>query len=943
MTSRADQITKDNALVAPKNQKAIGKFNMQIEPRIKRPNETTYQVVRDALALTTCYPAFLISADVLVIYMHQFWDTVYKHGSYYRFKIDNKKFTMNVEEFREILNICPRIHGQEFTDPPYEEEALSFVRHLGHTGEIKYLTDITIDHLHQPWRAFAAIINKCLSGKDLAYQIENKDAKKSDKMCYPRFTKRSAKVSPARLKKRERAKADTRKGLKVLSKVALSEEAQLKKGDSDKDDDDDKEASNNNVNDDDDDDNAGNNDGDNDDDNNDDDNDDNDDDESVDDEEQEEEENAEDIDFSNIEDDEEKNKGEEDDYEMLYRDVNVNLQHEDVDIPKVDQGGAQNIDLQYEDAHLLNLENVSPTEYTLASMMDTTAQPTLSTIIKTTPLPPLLVIPPIQQATPTPAPTTHAPIILESTTSIPVLLDFALVLGYAVQTTFQSYKVEIEKEAQAEQERFIEIIDKSVKEMVKDEVKSQLTRILPKKIADFATPLIESTVPDSHERVVLAKSSSQQKFTYAAAASLSEFELKKILLDKMQDSESYRATLEHKELYESLAKSYKLDKDLFDTYGEAYSKTDKDASPSKEPKSKGSKSSSTSKGTSRSPHKLTGKTVHTEEPRYDSDMPHDQEFDMGTNDDQPAVEATKDDWFKKPDKPPTPDREWNKRQSVDFRPPQTWISRIAKDKEPPRTFNELMNTPIDFSAFVMNRLKIENLTQETLVRPAYDLLNGTCKSFVKLEYHFKEVYKAVNDRLEWNNPEGQAYPFDLSKPLPLIQDKRGRNVIPVNYFINNDLEYLKGGSSSRKYTTSTTKSKADMYDNILGIKDMVPTLWSPTKMAYDKHAVWGIKVRREDNQLYKFKEGDFPRLNLQDIEDLMLLSVQKKISNLEKDVLYDLNVALRMFTRRIVILKQVEDLQLGVESYQKKLNITRPQTFKSDITKLTPYTAYNDP
>ncbi|GJR22120.1 hypothetical protein Tco_0970647 [Tanacetum coccineum] len=50
-----------------------------------------------------------------------------------------------------------------------------------------------------------------------------------------------------------------------------------------------------------------------------------------------------------------------------------------------------------------------------------------------------------------------------------------------------------------------------------------------------------------------------------------------------------------------------------------------------------------------------------------------------------------------------------------------------------------------------------------------------------------------------------------------------------------------------------------------------------------------------------------------------------------------------MFTRRIVILKRVKDLQLGVESYQKKLNITKPQTFKAGISKLTPYTAYNNP
>ncbi|GJR34660.1 hypothetical protein Tco_1210344, partial [Tanacetum coccineum] len=49
----------------------------------------------------------------------------------------------------------------------------------------------------------------------------------------------------------------------------------------------------------------------------------------------------------------------------------------------------------------------------------------------------------------------------------------------------------------------------------------------------------------------------------------------------------------------------------------------------------------------------------------------------------------------------------------------------------------------------------------------------------------------------------------------------------------------------------------------------------------------------------------------------------KKLSNLERDVIYDLNVTLQMFTRSVVILKPVEDLQLGMESYQKKLNITK--------------------
>ncbi|GJW48656.1 hypothetical protein Tco_0080302 [Tanacetum coccineum] len=411
----------------------------------------------------------------------------------------------------------------------------------------------------------------------------------------------------------------------------------------------------------------------------------------------------------------------------------------------------------------------------------------------------------------------------------------------------------------------------------------------------------------------------------------------------MQKSKSYRAAQEHRDLYDALVKSYMLDKDLFESYGKSYSlkrdhedkdkdedppagsdkwlkrkKTSKDAEPSKSSKSKESKSSS-SKGTKSQP-KSSSKSVQAEESVFESaeiEMPQNQGSDLGNTDDQPNIEATsKHDWFKKPKRPLTPDLDWNANKTIDFRPPQTWISKIAKAKKTPLTFNELMSTPIDFSVYVMNNVKIDNLTQENLVRPDFNLLKGTCKSQMELEYHFEECYKAVTDRLNWNNPERQEYPFDLSKPLPLIKDQ-GHQVVPVNYLINNDLEYLKG------------------------VEDMVLWLWSPVK--YDYGYLEEIVVRREDQKLYKFKEGDFPRLNLRDIEDMLLLLVQKKIANLENDVIFNLNVALWMFTKRVVILKRVEDLQLGVKSYQKKLNITRPETFRSDISKRTPYTAYNSP
>ncbi|GJX51986.1 hypothetical protein Tco_0280355 [Tanacetum coccineum] len=164
MTSKAQQIELDNALVAPENRRVINKCNMRINLGMK-PKEPTYQVVLDSLTLTTCYLAFLITAEVPVIYMHQFWATVDKHKASYRFKIDNKRFLVNVEVLRDILNICPRIQGQEFDEPPTKEEDLSFICELGHSGKIKYITDVIVDHLHQPWRTFESIINKCLCGK----------------------------------------------------------------------------------------------------------------------------------------------------------------------------------------------------------------------------------------------------------------------------------------------------------------------------------------------------------------------------------------------------------------------------------------------------------------------------------------------------------------------------------------------------------------------------------------------------------------------------------------------------------------------------------------------------------------------------------------------------------------------------------------------------------
>ncbi|GKD22649.1 hypothetical protein Tco_1224352 [Tanacetum coccineum] len=162
-TTAAQQVALDNALVPLKKQVEIGKCNKRINPA-KTQKEPMNQVVLEDLALTTCYPAFLITTDVPEIYMHQFWFTVDKKDLVaYRFEIDKKRYKIDMEVFREFFQICPRLPNQEIDKLSSDEEIISFIKELGHKGDIKSIT--VVDHMYQLWRTFTSIINKCLSEK----------------------------------------------------------------------------------------------------------------------------------------------------------------------------------------------------------------------------------------------------------------------------------------------------------------------------------------------------------------------------------------------------------------------------------------------------------------------------------------------------------------------------------------------------------------------------------------------------------------------------------------------------------------------------------------------------------------------------------------------------------------------------------------------------------
>nr|GEZ45027.1 retrovirus-related Pol polyprotein from transposon TNT 1-94 [Tanacetum cinerariifolium] len=288
---------------------------------------------------------------------------------------------------------------------------------------------------------------------------------------------------------------------------------------------------------------------------------------------------------------------------------------------------------------------------------------------------------------------------------------------------------------------------------------------------------------------------------------------------------------EQRNLYKALVEAYDADKTILDSYGEsAILKRRREEDDDQEGPSAGSDRRSkrrreagehASASTPSEPATTsTGRSTTGTQSRQMS----------ASAEEQPIVQPSQHpEWFSQPRKSPTSDRDSNKSLPAAQGNAQSWISALAKKTDARSSFNELLDTLIDFSNFIMNRLGVDTLTLELLAGPTYELMRGSCNSLTELEYHLEE-------------------------PLLLIPDNQGRQVISFEHFINNDLEYLRGGDSSRKYTTSITKTKAADYGHIKWIEDLVPrTMWIQEPINYDKHALWEFSHwGRKRQQFYGF-------------------------------------------------------------------------------------------
>nr|GEZ12801.1 hypothetical protein [Tanacetum cinerariifolium] len=505
-TTLDQQVALDEALVPSTQTLRIRRSNLRLPSDIQS-KEPTLQVVYDVLRNSPFLKAFLVTADVPEIYMQEFWATAKLHQHSIRFKIDTRKHVLDLEPFREMLHISPRIPGQSFDELPFEEEILEFLRFLGHSTQIKTLTDVNglyhesnVDYAYLIW-------------EDFVYQVEHKSQKKSNEMYYPRFTKVIIDYFMTRkpsIPRRNRVnwhyvrddvlfttiknskaykeyyacatgeaapkpKASARKktggfassttpptpiSTPTPTTIVGREESEGDKtdeSDDDNDDDDDKEET------------------------------------------------------TKIGKQEVKESDEGDDEATK---SNKESAADDQPITEASQHPEW---FQQQKKPLTSDRAWNK----LCQLLTEAFNPFLMNRLKVDTLTPELLAGP----------------------------TYELMKGSC--------------KTQAENEEFLKNLDeniqKIIKEQVKEQVKVQVSKILPK---------IEKTVNEKLEAEVLTRSSNSSKTSYAVAADLSELELKKILIENIESNKSIHRSDEQRNLYKALVKAYESDKIILDTYGD---------------------------------------------------------------------------------------------------------------------------------------------------------------------------------------------------------------------------------------------------------------------------------------------------------------------------------------------------------------------------------------
>nr|GEU42865.1 reverse transcriptase domain-containing protein [Tanacetum cinerariifolium] len=297
----------------------------------------------------------------------------------------------------------------------------------------------------------------------------------------------------------------------------------------------------------------------------------------------------------------------------------------------------------------------------------------------------------------------------------------------------------------------------------------------------------------------------------------------------------------------------------------------------------------------------------------DADIGPDEQAQSSDDEDIKSAHIPKvnlrQDWLKplEEERPATPEPAWSIPSSDVPIPIHNWASALASNYSPPLEDSLLAQTG-DIATFMdwfCKRRGITELKPQDLEGPAFEIVKVFHPAVIHLQYQMEECHKLLT-----NSVDDPILRHNVNKPLPL-GGPPSQVTIQSDFFFNKDLEYLRYGSK----------------------------VFSIYGYDYMKKIV----LRHADLKEHVIAERDFKYIYPSDFEDLYLLNLQGHLNHLPPKDKKILTMAVNQWTRHLVIRQRVEDFQLGIESYQTQLNLTKPQWDSMSFEYKHDYTVIDSP
>ncbi|GJV16937.1 hypothetical protein Tco_1362260 [Tanacetum coccineum] len=371
-------------------------------------------------------------------------------------------------------------------------------------------------------------------------------------------------------------------------------------------------------------------------------------------------------------------------------------------------------------------------------------------------------------------------------------------------------------------------------------------------------------------------------------------------------------------------------------------------------------------------------------------------WDIGSDDEDsgsrhiPKVSLNQE-WFKplsKKERPATPEPAWSIPSSSLPVPNNNWASALASSFVP-LPENYLLSQTGDIGVFIDWFCKKQGITEHTpnIGMSCIEVVKAFHPDMIHLQFQMEECHKLMTNQVDEGLLSKMHRPLSLGGPPCHV-------MIQTEFFFNKDLEYLQFGHKGDRLALSITKMKAASYPDAR-LEQMVPDqMWAEEEYMYDISASYGIShwwfkrqqfyinrhsadtnrraivrthmrilsivrievfslygydymkkivLQKADNQEYTIAESDFKDLYPSDFEDLYLLNLQGHLNHLPPKDKKILSTAVNLWIRNLVIKNRVEDFQLGIESYQTQLNLTKPRWEATGLEFMHDYKILDSP